>query len=878
MMILTKKIASASITVYRALLRLYPGDFREQYSKEMEQIFRAQLRDTLGMGGLLALAGLWASTFTDLIRSAIGEHLDMVIQDLRYGLRLMLRNPSYTFVIVAVLAIAIGANTAIFSVINAVLLRPLPYPQPEQLVQLWEAQIKTGNMTSSVSPHCLKDWQERNTTFEAMASYSYKSFTLLSGEQPEWISGLSVSANFFRVLKTDMAYGRDFLPEEEQPGNNRVVIISNGLWQRRFGSDPKIVGQTLRMNGESVTVIGITPAGFQFPNSIDLWSPHGIDLKKIDRGTHFLFAIGRLKPGVSVAAAHAEMEGIGKKLAQENDDFGVNVVSLHDQLVSKMRKAIIVLFVAVCFVLLIACANVTNIQLSRAIYRQKEIAVRMALGAGRRRIIRQLVTEGLMLSFISGIIGLLLAHWSIKLLVTVLLELPSSFPVAIDNKVLAFTILLSFITGIVTSVLPAFQFIGLDINHTLKEAGRAASASLRINRLRSSLVVVEVALAMVLLIGAGLLISSFYRLINVDPGFNTENLMTMAISLPRAKYATEQQQIAFTQELLERARAIEGIEAIGAVNDLPFSYSRSASSLTIPGRAQEKPEDPNSADFRAVSPDYFRALGIPVLRGRNFTDQDNRNSTGVVIINERMARQFWPNEEALGKTIIIGSPEETKFWGKELTREVVAVVGDIKHNQLDEQPAATMYVPLMQAPSSRIFLAVRARGESSSIVGSLRKVVASIDKDQSLYNVRTMAARIAESISSRRANAWLLGCFAAVTLLLAAIGIYGVLSFSVSQRLHEIGIRIALGASQRDILKMIVGQGLLLAMIGVGVGVCLALALTRLMTSMLYGVSAVDPVVYLLVPGLVFVIALLACFLPARRALKVDPIVVLRYE
>lgn len=808
----------------------------------------------------------------------------MFLQDLRYGLRLMVRHPAFTFVIVAVLAIAIGANTAIFTVINAVLLRPLPFPQAEQLVQLWETDIKEGQMQSSISPHCLKDWQELNNSFQEIAGYNFKSCTLSSGEPPELINGALVSANFFRVLKTGMAHGRDFLPEEDQPANNRLVILSHNLWQRRFGGDANIVGRTLRLNGESVTVIGITPEGFQFPFLVELWSPLGLDLKNIDRSTHFMLAIGRLKPDVSVAAVRADMDGVSKVLAQlypdNNAGVGVNIVPLHEQLFSKTRKALLLLFVAVCFVLFIACANVTNIQLSRAIYRQKEIAVRMALGAGRRRIVRQLITEGLLLSFISGIIGLLLAHWATALLVKVIPDsLPKSFSAGIDNQVLLFTVLICFITGIVTSVLPAFQSTGLDINQTLKELGRTASTSLRINRVRSGLVVTEVALAMVLLIGAGLLISSFYRLINVHPGFNTENLMSLKISLPSANYAGEQQRIAFTQELLQRAQAVEGVEAIGVVSDLPFGYSRTTSSFSITGRQREYAEASLEADFRVISPDYFRAMSIPVVRGRNFTDQDSRNSAGVVIINERMARQFWPNnEEAVGKTIEISSPEESKFWGSRLTREIVAVVSDSKHNSLDEQIAPTMYVPFLQGPPHRISLVVRTQGGNGNIISSLRQIVASIDKDQTVYNVQPMASRITESIRSLRANVWLLASFAAVTLILAAFGIYGILSFSVSQRLHEIGIRIALGASQKDILKMIVGQGLMLAMIGVALGVFLAQILTRLMSSMLFGVSTADPTVYLLVLGMISSIALLACYVPARRALKVAPIVVLSYE
>ncbi|HET9533006.1 MAG TPA: ABC transporter permease [Blastocatellia bacterium] len=806
-----------------------------------------------------------------------------LIQDIRYGLRMLLKKPGFTLVAVVVLALGIGANTAIFSIVNAVFLRPLPYPQPDMLVQIWETERKSGDKHATLSPHNFAEWREASQSYEQMAAYRYSSFTLTGGDRPQWFSGAQVSSTFFRALGVSPALGRDFDIEEDSPGRNRVAILSHGLWQRRFGSDENLIGQSLILNGESHTVVGIMPQGFQFPYSVDLWSPLGLDLSKIDRGNHFLSAIARLRPDMTIERAQSEMDSLARlseeRYPDNNSGRGVALVSLHEELYGDLRPALAVLLGAVALVLLIACANVANLLLTRAMTRQKEIAIRAAMGASRRRLLRQFLTESLLLALAGCALGLLLSMWAIDLLIG---SSPGSIPrageIELDATVLSYTLIISLVTGTIFGLAPALQVTGIELNESLKESRQTSLAGPGRRRLGGFLVVSEIALALLLLIGAGLLINSFRNLRSVDPGFDAKNVLTMTISLPRYRYPDGQRRGAFFEQVLERINAIEGVEAAGAISDLPFSGSRTTSSFSIEGRPPVNPGEGTSADRRAISPHYFKAMGIPLLAGRYFTDRDRKESQPALIINQSMARTYFPDGDAIGKRIRIGGPEETSLYGEPVWREIVGIVGDLKHDRLSAGFAPEMYTPYLQAPPGRMSLAVRGTGQLRSLGDSIQSAILEIDKDQPVYSLTTMEQRLARAIAPERFMMFLLGVFAGGALLLAAIGIYGVMSYSVAQRTNEIGIRMALGADRGDIFKLVIGQGMKLTLIGVVAGLTGALLLTRLMEGLLFGVTPTDPLTYIAVTGVLAGVALLACYVPARRATRVDPMVALRYE
>jgi putative ABC transport system permease protein len=804
-------------------------------------------------------------------------------QDIRYSVRMLLKKPGFTIVMVITLAVGIGANTAIFSILNSLLLRPLPFSEPDRIVQVWETFKPQSVMETTISPHNFTDWKRENTSFESLAVYRYASFTLTDGEQPEPIRGIAVSSEFLSVFGATPALGRDFLAEEDAPGRNRVVILSHNLWQRRFNSDPEIIGQSLSINGEKYNVVGVMAHGFQFPDAIDLWSPLGADLARISRGTTFLFGVGRLGRGTTIAQAQSEMESIALNLEQQypntNTGRGVNLVPLQEQLVGNIRLQLWVLFGAVGFVLLIACANVAGLLLARAASRQKETAIRTAIGASRLRLARQFLTESVLLSVVGGGAGLLLALWGVDLMVSASpVPIPRATEIGIDGRVLVFTVLASLVTGLIFGLAPALQAARTDIQEALKESVTSASASLKRQRLRQSIVVIETAIALVLLVGAGLLINSFIRLQRVDTGFNPKNLLTFSTALPRARYAQPVQQVTFAQQALERIAAIEGVQSVGVVTDLPFSGSRSVSSFQIDGRPPAGPGEGVHADFRAITPDYFQAMKMPLLQGRFFTERDVKDSAGVIIINQEMARRYWSDEDPLGKRITIGSPEETSLYGNPVSREIVGVIGNVKHDELSAAPYAEMYVPFAQLPGSFLFFTVRSEHDAPALTGSIRSAVRGIDPAQAISNVSMMETRLSRSISNETLITVLLGAFAIVALMLAALGIYGIMSYSVTQRRQEIGIRMALGAQPRDILRMIVGQGLTISAIGAGLGLAASFYLARFLSSLLYGVSASDPFTFVGVCLLLMLVALLACYLPARRATKVDPITALRYE
>ncbi|MEW6209480.1 MAG: ABC transporter permease [Acidobacteriota bacterium] len=804
-------------------------------------------------------------------------------QDLRYAVRMLLKKPGFTVVAVLTLALGIGANTAIFSIVNAVLLRSLPYPEPDRLVQVWETFRPQDVMVTSISPHNFADWQRENQSFEQLASYSYTTFTLTVDDQPEPVRGLRVSADFLSVMGVRPDVGRDFLREEDAPGKNRVLILSHALWQRRFAGDEQIVGQTIPVNGETFTVIGVMPRGFAFPDSIDLWTPLGLDMNRIERGTSFLFGVGRLKKQVTIETAQAEMSAIAASLEQlypnTNTGCGVNLVALHDQLVGDVKLRLWVLFGAVGFVLLIACVNVANLLIARAVTRHKEIAIRIALGGSRWRLIRQFLTESALLSVIGGGAGLLLAMWGVDFLVAASpVQLPHAGEIGVDGWALAFTALASLATGLVFGIVPALQATRPDVQETLKETGQSVTAGIARNRLRKTLVVAEIALALILLACAGLLINSFLRLQRVPTGFDPKNVLTMRISLPRSRYAEPHRQAAFFEQVLQKISALEGARSVGATNDLPFSGSRSHTSFSIEGRPSAAPGESPNSDFRTVSPDYFNTLGIQLLRGRSFTERDTKDSPAVVVINEEMARRYFADEDPIGRRIQIGNPEEIRRHGKALSREIIGIIRDVKHWELKERGEAELYTPLTQMPDSTMFLAVRGDERVANLVGAIRDAVRTLDPHQAVSNIRLMEERLSYSIATERINTVILGFFAVVALLLAALGIYGVMSHAVTQRTHEIGVRMALGAERRDIFRLVVGQGLTLAVIGVALGLAASLALMRFLSTLLFGVEATDPLTYTGVSLILLVVAMLACYLPARRATRVDPMIALRYE
>ncbi len=689
-------------------------------------------------------------------------------------------------------------------------------------------------------------------------------------DAPERLSGSSVSPAFTEVLRVNPAFGRAFLPEEEQRGANRVVLISDRLWQQRFAVNPAIINQTLMLNGESFTVVGVMPPDFQFPSPrIDVWSPLTLDLER-GRNDHFLYAIARLKPDVALAQAQEEMSAIADRLRQQypesNADSGVNLVSLHEQTIGKARTALLVLLGAVGLVLLIACANVANLLLARAAARQREVAVRTALGASRGRLVRQFLTESLLLAFLGGMLGLLLALWGVDFLTSMSNTIPRAREIGIDGRALGFTLLVSLLTGVVFGLAPALASSKPDLTRSLKEGSKGAGVGLRGNRVRGLLVVSEIALALMLLIGAGLLIRSFARLLEVNPGFDPANVLTMQVSLPENSYGERAQRAAFYRQVLQRIAALPGVEHVGAVNDLPFSGSRTSNSFQIEGRQSN---EPMNADSRVINSDYFRAMSIPLLQGRAFTEGDGADAAGVAVINEVMARRFWPDENPIGKRLTFGGDPP---------REIVGIVAALKHDNLSAEEAPEMYAPYGQRPQSRMSIVVRSTVDPQSLTSAVRGAVREVDPNQPIYNVMTMEQRLASALAPQRFNTLVLGLFAGVALVLAVLGIYGVMSYTVSQRTHEIGVRMALGAQRTDVLRLVTRQGMTLAIIGIIIGLIASFAATRVLTTLLYGVSPTDFITFAVVALILGAAAFIASYIPARRATKVDPMIALRYE
>jgi putative ABC transport system permease protein len=810
--------------------------------------------------------------------------METLLKDIRYGIRGLLKRPGFTVIALITLALGIGANTAIFSVVNAVLLQPLPFQKPEELVIVWEDATFAGFPHNTPAPANYVDWKTQNQSFVDMAASHEDSFNLTGDGEPERVSSYSVTANFFPLLGVQPLLGRNFLEEEDRPGANKVVMLSYSLWQSRYGGDRNILNREVLLNGEKHQVVGVMPASFQFfAKDVRLWVPIAFDQEDLaNRGGHYLTVVARLKPGVPVTQAQADMNAIMRRIAVDHPGetmegkLGAVVLPMRDEFVGDARSSLIVLLVAVAFVLLIACANVGGLLLARAVARRKEIALRMALGAGRSRVVRQLLTESLLLAVAAGVLGSLLAYGSFTFLQGLVPEeMAIAASLKLDVRILIFTIAISIVTGIIFGLVPALQSANFDLNDALKQSsGRVTSTG----RLRSAMIVFEVALSLVLLVGAGLLIQTLFQLFRQYSMLEPEKVLTMRTILPREKYKEPQRRDSYYKQVLQRVEHLPGVMAAGYSTSIPLAWKGGTSGFYPEGLKSPIPGMAYDANHREVSANYLKAMNIPLRQGRYFESSDNAQSLPVAIINETMARQYWPGENALGRRIKVGDPDEPgKQW-----KEIVGIVADIRQMGIDEPVKAEMYLPYEQITDWPGYvprdLAIRTNGDTSNLVGPVRQIIREVDPDQPVSNVATMAEVLGTETAQRRMGMIMLAGFAALALLLASLGIYGVLAYFVTQHTNEIGVRQALGATPRNILLLVLRKGMGLTLIGVGIGLVAAFALTRLMSSLLFGVTAADPLTFATVPLVLVGVALLACYIPARRATKVDPLVALRYE
>ncbi len=830
-----------------------------------------------------------------------------ILQDFRFGLRVLIKNPIFTLVAIVTLALGIGANTAIFSVVDAVLLRPLPYPEADRLVFLWSTMPSQGGGIGGSAFPDYEGWRDRNKVFEELSAFYYGDFNLSSsGSRPELIRGAYITSNLFQALKVSPSLGRLFVKEEEQFGRHHVVLLSHGLWQRRFAGERDIVGRDIKLGGESYTVAGVMPQGLPFFDNlpeVDLWTPMSFEPKdnQATRNNYFINLVGRLKPGATVAQAQQDTSAIANAMYGENPgNAAVNalVVPVQEQIAGDSRTGLLVLLGAVAFVLLVACVNVANLLLARASARQKELAIRSSLGASRARIVRQVIIECLPLGIIGGLLGLLLAIWGIDLLSSLLpASLPRGNPISVNSRVLLFTFALALLTILIFGLLPALQAAKVDGRESLNEGGRGGIGSRKQGRMRRLLVIAEVALALVLLVASGLMVRSFIKLRQVDVGFTEHNVLTLRVPLPEAKYPEPQTAddprepagLAFYDQLLERVRTLPGVKSATAATLLPLGAGQGwGKFLSVEGQEADSMDKVPLVRFALVSPDYFRKLGVALRHGRPFSTDDKGNSQPVAIINETLARRFFANENPVGKTLWMGPPEKLVppdllgVVGRFPRRVIVGVVPDIKGGSLNQPTPSLVYAPLTQYRregwSNNLMMAVQTTTPPEALTAAIREQVRALDPDQPITSVRTMDEVLSRTLSEAKFSLLLFGLFAAIALLLAAIGIYGVMATAVTQRTHEIGLRMALGAQKRDVLSLVIRQGMLPVLLGVVIGLVAAVALTRLMTTQLFGVSATDPMTLAVITLLLASVALLACYLPARRATKVDPLVALRYE
>jgi putative ABC transport system permease protein len=888
--------------LYRLFLLAFPARFRVRFGTDMERDFIDLLDASSRHGFLRGRLKSWYRVIVDLTTSVPREHVRNwqerrriqtphlkkkvqpvaeLVADIRYALRGLRKNPGFMAGAVITLALGIGANTAIFSLVDTVLLQPLPYDEPDRLVMVWEHNLRLGMERDSVGAANYADWRDRNKCFEQTAAFSVGSTTLTAVDTaPERLRASRITPSFFSVLRLKPSLGRVFHPEEAVPGNDKVVILSHELWQSRFGSGTHIIGRKVTLDGESSEVIGIMPPHADLPRDVALWTPLALSERLWNnRGSHFLQVVARLAPGVTLEQARSSMEVLAESLRQEypNDmeGFGVNVVPLHQDLVGELRPALLLLQGAVLVLLLIACANVTNLQFARGNVRRAEMALRTALGASRGRLLRQLLAESLLLSLAGAVLGLLVAMGSIRIAGMLLPGDIARFGAAsLDLPVLGFTLVVAVVSGLVSGVAPALRGSSSDLSSTLKEGGRSLIA--RRGRLRHTLVVAEVGLSLVLLVGAGLLFNSFVRLLYLDPGIEAGNILTMRVSIPRSRYVEPPDRVGFFRELSEKIQTLPGVRGVGLTNHLPVTGQ---SNLWGNGfhRVDDPPQSPADfimAIFRRVSPDYFSTMGFALQRGRILEKTDTEGSPHVIVIDQAMADTFFPNEDPMGKRLVI----HYNAW----EGEIVGIVGNVPQTSLREPAQPHMYVSHLQTYKHMFLadmdLAIRTDLEPHTLVEPVRRSILEIDAELAPYQIQTMEERVWSSLNRERFNVFLLGTFAVTALFLAAVGLFGVIAFLASQRSHEIGIRMALGARRGDVLSLMMRYGAALTGIGVAIGVLLALALSRLLESFLYGVTATDPMTIFVVSGLLGVVALTAILIPAHRASRVDPLAVLRYE
>jgi putative ABC transport system permease protein len=804
-----------------------------------------------------------------------GFALETFFQDARYGLRSLRKKPGFTLTAVIALALGIGANTAIFSVINGVLLRSLAYRDADNIVMVWERNFMRDRSQNSVSPANFLDWQKRSASFQQIAATWDTRVNLTSAGEPEELLVQRVSADFFQVLGVPPQVGRWFVAEDDKQGANPAVILSHDLWQSRFGGNPAIIGQPVTMSGRSLTVIGVMPSGFHFLNTqIQAWIPLALDPANDWRKQgRYLRSVARLKSGVTIQQAQAELDGIAKQLEREYSDYnkgwGVNLVPMHEQIVGDIRPVLLVLLAAVAFVLLIACANVANLLLSRAAARQKELALRAALGAGRMRLVRQMLTESVLLALMGGLLGVFLAYWGLQLLVALAPDnIPRLREITIDPRVLGFTFAVSLLTGLIFGLIPALQSSRPDLNDALKEGARGSSGGNRL--IRNLFVVTEMALALVLLVGAGLMLRSFSQLHQVKTGFDTENVLTLRVQLPMAKYREPEQRAEFFKRAQERLAALPGVKSVGAISYLPLTGLASSTVFNLASQPELPPDESPGTEVRIITPGYFSAMGIPLVKGRTFDERDGADSR-VLIINETMARKFFPGQDPIGQRLIVN-------WEPKVADEIVGVVGDVKETALAEEANPAIYWPHPREPYQFMNFVLRAAIDPAHLSAAATKEIHALDPDQPVSDIRTLDQVVAKSIARPRFNTLLLAIFAGVALVLASVGIYGVMNYSATQRTQEIGIRMALGAKPVDILRLVVGHGMKLTLAGIVIGVIASLALTRVMANLLFGITATDLPTFLAVSAVLTTVALIANYIPARRATRINPVVALRYE
>ncbi|HEY2973894.1 MAG TPA: ABC transporter permease [Pyrinomonadaceae bacterium] len=806
--------------------------------------------------------------------------METLLQDIRFGLRMLARNGAFTFVALLTLALGIGANTAIFTVVNAIVFRPLPYSAPQQLVGVWTKDLKRPGSQHPASMPNFRDWQQQSQLLSGLAAYAFNRFHVSGNEGPDETRGVFATTNFFEVMGVKPVLGRALQPADER---ERVVVIGDVLWRRRFNADQNILGKTINLNAETFTIVGVMPASFRFPTpDIELWSSlapiYTVGSKTTgdwinSRTLNGYRVVGRLKEGVLQEQAQAEMNTIADRLAKDYPDSnagtGVVLVPLRTQMVGDYQKPLVVLLVAVAFILLIACANVANLMMARTAARDREIAIRRAMGAGQLRLIRQMLTESVLLSALGGLIGLLLATWGVQLLLGLApKDIPRLEGVSVDRWTLLFTFLITVATGVLFGLAPAWHARRLSLNESLREGGRGIAGLARVKRLRSLLVMSEIALAVVLLIGAGLMLKSFQRLTDVDPGFNPDNLLTMAVGLQFVRYQDPGKQVAFFEQALQRVRSLPGVVAAGACTSLPPSYIQQSTGFTIEGRPAEPGTQPPLAIYMPATPGYLEALGVPLISGRTISDADTGQAPGVVVINQTLATRFFPNEDPVGHRMTISS----------VVRTIVGIVGDARYQGLGVESGPQTYVPHAQSPYPGMRIIVRTTVDPSSLVSAVRTQIQSVDSEEGPTRFAPMTQSLSDSVAQPRFNTFLIGLFAVLAFMLSAIGIYGVVNYDVTQRTGEIGVRMALGAQSHDVLRLILRQGLLLTLGGLVAGIGGAILLTRFLTGLLFEVKPNDPITFAVVASLLATVAIAACLIPARRATKVDPLVALRYE